>query len=87
MSCDMGELCGEITHLAGHSCRSPTKPQRRLVEDGVGFLGQFFGAVRPIDRTWCCERCREWSVRKGRETVVVQNWGGNRRLIESPQKP
>jgi len=28
----------------------------------VGFLGQFVGAARPIDWTWCCDRCREWAV-------------------------
>jgi len=67
----------------------PTNLRGCLVVDVVGFLGQFVGAVRPIERTWCCDRCREWEARKGREAAVMQGsrlGHNNRRLAESPQK-
>jgi hypothetical protein len=25
----------------------------------VGFLGRIIGGIGPVDRTWCCDRCRD----------------------------
>jgi hypothetical protein len=56
----------------------------------VGFLNQLMGAMRPTDRTWCCDRFREGAVNYGYSSqVAVQGLrpGHGSRLAESPQKP
>ena len=56
----------------------------------MGFLGQFIGALRPTDRTWCCDRCKQGAVGahtvRGVDTQRLRPGHGSRRVAESPQE-
>jgi len=55
----------------------------------VGILSQLIGAKRSIDRTWCCDSCREAAIgrQKSHEGAVRGlRLGHDSRLAESPQK-
>jgi hypothetical protein len=41
------------------------------------FVGQIIGAIHPVDRTWCCDRCREVSIATHLERVSALRTSGH----------
>jgi hypothetical protein len=55
----------------------------------VGILSQLIGAKRSIDRTWCCDSCKQAAMGKHKThegAVQAVRLGHGSRLAESPQK-